>query len=157
MDHQCVQYRLLIFPHVLTLKLSIANVSVCTFPIEVLPHFYRYGYAMPFYNVSRAMRSIVFGTKNRGVLSNGHLSRIAIDSARCSRVLFRYTHCMGCDLMYHPPPHSMVCTETTTITTYDLSRKNATRRRLCQEGRRMNTYSPPGTTGSMPQGNPHTT
>ena len=146
------------FIRVLIMKISIANVSVCAFPIEVLPHFYRYGYAMPFYNVSRAMRTIVFGTKNRGVLTIGHLSRIAIDgSVWCSWVLFRCTHCMGCDLMYHSPPHSMVCTETTTITTYDLSRKNATRRRLCQEGRRMNTYSPPGTTGSMPQGNPHTT
>lgn len=57
-----------------------ANVSVCAFPIEVLPHFYRYGYAMPFYNVSRAMRTIVFGTKNRGVLRNGHVPYIVIDS-----------------------------------------------------------------------------
>jgi hypothetical protein len=33
-------------------------------PIEVLPVIYRYGYAMPFYNVSRGIRSIIFGTKN---------------------------------------------------------------------------------------------
>ena len=41
-----------------------ANVSVCFMPIEVLPSFYRYGYAMPFYNVSLAVRTILFGTKN---------------------------------------------------------------------------------------------
>jgi hypothetical protein len=51
----------------------IINVSVCVFPIEVLPNFYRYGYAMPFYNVSRAMRTIVFGTKNRVGFSFGIL------------------------------------------------------------------------------------
>ncbi|PPQ93065.1 hypothetical protein CVT25_011941 [Psilocybe cyanescens] len=42
----------------------ISNVSVCIFPIEVMPVVFRYGYAAPFYNVSRAMRTIVFGTKN---------------------------------------------------------------------------------------------
>ncbi|KIY66183.1 hypothetical protein CYLTODRAFT_423687 [Cylindrobasidium torrendii FP15055 ss-10] len=42
----------------------ISNVSVCFMPIEVLPHIYRYGYAMPFYNVSGAVRTILFGTKN---------------------------------------------------------------------------------------------
>ncbi|TRM69268.1 hypothetical protein BD626DRAFT_391845 [Schizophyllum amplum] len=42
----------------------ITNVSVCFMPIEVLPKFYHYGYAMPFYNVSHTVRSIVFGSKN---------------------------------------------------------------------------------------------
>lgn len=42
----------------------IVNISVCIFPIEVLPRVFHYGYAAPFYNVSRAMRTIVFGTKN---------------------------------------------------------------------------------------------
>ncbi|PBK61691.1 hypothetical protein ARMSODRAFT_623483 [Armillaria solidipes] len=42
----------------------ISNVSVCFMPIEVLPNIYRYGYAMPFYNVSGAVRTILFGTKN---------------------------------------------------------------------------------------------
>jgi len=42
----------------------IVNVSVCIFPIEVMPHIYRYGKGAPFYNVSRAMRAIMFGTKN---------------------------------------------------------------------------------------------
>ncbi|THH18740.1 hypothetical protein EW146_g2279 [Bondarzewia mesenterica] len=40
------------------------NVSVCFFPIPLLPGVYRYGYAMPFYNVERAVRTIVFNTKN---------------------------------------------------------------------------------------------
>ncbi len=33
-------------------------------PIDVLPHIYRYGYAFPFYNISGAIRTIIFGTKN---------------------------------------------------------------------------------------------
>ncbi|CAA7263443.1 unnamed protein product [Cyclocybe aegerita] len=42
----------------------ITNVSVCVFPIEVMPNIFRYGHAAPFYNVSRAMRTIIFSTKN---------------------------------------------------------------------------------------------
>ncbi|KAJ7138228.1 hypothetical protein C8R44DRAFT_341919 [Mycena epipterygia] len=42
----------------------ISNVSVSVFPLQVLPHLYRYGYAFPFYNISRAVRSIIFRTKN---------------------------------------------------------------------------------------------
>ncbi|KAI0311955.1 hypothetical protein OF83DRAFT_1166149 [Amylostereum chailletii] len=42
----------------------VSNVSVCLFPIELLPGVYRYGYGSPFYNVSRTVRAIVFGTKN---------------------------------------------------------------------------------------------
>ncbi|TFK37433.1 hypothetical protein BDQ12DRAFT_685318 [Crucibulum laeve] len=44
---------------------AIVNVSVSIFPLEVMPKIYHYGYAAPFYNVSSAMRTIVFGTKNR--------------------------------------------------------------------------------------------
>jgi hypothetical protein len=44
----------------------ISNVSVAVFPLQVLPHLYRYGYVFPFYNISRAVRSIVFRTKNDG-------------------------------------------------------------------------------------------
>ncbi|KAF9044944.1 hypothetical protein BJ165DRAFT_1347224 [Panaeolus papilionaceus] len=51
----------------------IANISVSTFPIEVLPIIFRYGYAAPFYNVSRAMRTVIFGTKNRVGFSFGIL------------------------------------------------------------------------------------
>ncbi|KAF9447255.1 hypothetical protein P691DRAFT_707098 [Macrolepiota fuliginosa MF-IS2] len=43
----------------------IANVATCAFPIEALPILYRYGYASPFYNMSKAARTIVFGTRNR--------------------------------------------------------------------------------------------
>jgi hypothetical protein len=42
----------------------IVNVSVCTFPVEVLPTIFRYGYASPFYHMSHAIRTILFGTKN---------------------------------------------------------------------------------------------
>ena len=43
----------------------ISNVSTGLLPIDLLPGFYRYGYAMPFYNISRTVRSIIFGTRNQ--------------------------------------------------------------------------------------------
>ncbi|KAK0460213.1 uncharacterized protein EV420DRAFT_1268217 [Desarmillaria tabescens] len=43
----------------------ISNVSVCFMPLEVLPGIFRYGYIFPFYNVSGAVRTILFGTKNQ--------------------------------------------------------------------------------------------
>ena len=42
-----------------------ANISVCIYPIDMLPRIFRYGYAAPFFNVSQSVRTIVFGTKNR--------------------------------------------------------------------------------------------
>ncbi|KAF8878034.1 hypothetical protein CPB84DRAFT_1794502 [Gymnopilus junonius] len=51
----------------------IVNVSVCVFPIDVLPKFFRYGYAVPFYNISNSIRSITFGTKNTLGLNFGVL------------------------------------------------------------------------------------
>ncbi|KAF8153412.1 hypothetical protein B0H34DRAFT_800617 [Crassisporium funariophilum] len=51
----------------------ILNVSVCVYPIETLPRIYRYGYAGPFYNISKAIRTIAFGTKNRLGLNFGVL------------------------------------------------------------------------------------
>ncbi|KAJ2921996.1 hypothetical protein H1R20_g15099, partial [Candolleomyces eurysporus] len=42
----------------------IANLSVSIFPLEVMPSIFRYGYAAPFYNLSKALRTVVFGTKN---------------------------------------------------------------------------------------------
>ncbi|KAJ8455022.1 hypothetical protein ONZ45_g6178 [Pleurotus djamor] len=51
----------------------ISNVSTCFYPLEALPSFYRYGYATPFYNVSRAVRTIVFGTRNMMGLNFGVL------------------------------------------------------------------------------------
>ncbi|KAF5386486.1 hypothetical protein D9757_005894 [Collybiopsis confluens] len=53
--------------------LIIGNVSVCFMPIDVLPHIYRYGYAFPFYNISCAVRTILFGTKNKLGLNFGIL------------------------------------------------------------------------------------
>ncbi|KJA24382.1 hypothetical protein HYPSUDRAFT_214573 [Hypholoma sublateritium FD-334 SS-4] len=43
----------------------ITNISVTIWPIEVLPRIFHYGYGAPFYNISRAMRTILFSTKNR--------------------------------------------------------------------------------------------
>ncbi|KAF8884553.1 hypothetical protein CPB84DRAFT_1789019 [Gymnopilus junonius] len=51
----------------------ITNVSVCSFPMEVMPKVFNYGHAAPFFNVSRALRTIIFGTKNRVGLSFGVL------------------------------------------------------------------------------------
>ncbi|KAH9483287.1 putative endoplasmic reticulum membrane protein [Psilocybe cubensis] len=42
----------------------IVDVSVCVFPIDVLPTIFHYGYAAPFYNVSKSIRSLAFGTKD---------------------------------------------------------------------------------------------
>ncbi|KAJ4473150.1 hypothetical protein J3R30DRAFT_3296823 [Lentinula aciculospora] len=53
--------------------LVISNVSVCFLPIDVLPRIYRYGYAFPFYNISCAVRTILFGTKNNLGLNFGVL------------------------------------------------------------------------------------
>ncbi|EJD03138.1 uncharacterized protein FOMMEDRAFT_20295 [Fomitiporia mediterranea MF3/22] len=49
----------------------ISNVSVASVPIEVLPGVFRYGYAAPFYNVSKAVRTILFNTKNEIGLNFG--------------------------------------------------------------------------------------
>jgi len=49
----------------------IVNVSVSLYPIEILPIIFRYGYAMPFYNVSNTVRTVVFNTKNQIGLNFG--------------------------------------------------------------------------------------
>lgn len=56
LTHRFVTYFLLLY--------LIVNVSVCTYPLEVLPSIFRYGYASPFYNVSQAVRTVLFRTKN---------------------------------------------------------------------------------------------
>lgn len=43
-----------------------ANVSIALFPLDLLPGVFRYGYAFPFYNISSAVRTILFNTKNDG-------------------------------------------------------------------------------------------
>ncbi|KAF8134559.1 hypothetical protein EV363DRAFT_1257791 [Boletus edulis] len=53
------------------LHVSSLNVSVAYYPIEVLPIIFRYGYAMPFYNVSNTVRTVVFNTKNQIGLNFG--------------------------------------------------------------------------------------
>ncbi|KAJ6593148.1 hypothetical protein B0H19DRAFT_1089196 [Mycena capillaripes] len=42
----------------------VSNMSVAGYPLEVLSHVYKFGYAYPFFNMSRAVRTIVFGTKD---------------------------------------------------------------------------------------------
>ena len=64
MDSWYVPILLYTCPTFCTERLSIANISVCIFPIDVMPIFFRYGYAAPLYNISRGMRTIIFGTKN---------------------------------------------------------------------------------------------
>ncbi|KZP19961.1 hypothetical protein FIBSPDRAFT_742993 [Athelia psychrophila] len=49
----------------------ISNVSVSFYPIDALPGVFRYGYAGPFYNVSRTVRTILFNTKNDVALNFG--------------------------------------------------------------------------------------
>ncbi|KAL0572094.1 hypothetical protein V5O48_009872 [Marasmius crinis-equi] len=51
----------------------ISNVAVCFMPLDVLPRVYHYGYAFPFYNVSKAIRTILFSTKNEVGLNFGIL------------------------------------------------------------------------------------
>ncbi|ESK88543.1 response to drug-related protein [Moniliophthora roreri MCA 2997] len=51
----------------------ITNVSVCFFPIEIQPRIYHYGYGTPFYNVNRAIRTILFSTKDNLGLNFGVL------------------------------------------------------------------------------------
>ena len=43
---------------------STANVSIAAYPFELLPGIFKYGYAMPFYNLSRTVLTICFNTKN---------------------------------------------------------------------------------------------
>jgi len=51
----------------------ISNVSVCLWPIDVLPKVYAYGYAAPFYQISKAVRTTIFRTKNAVGLNFGIL------------------------------------------------------------------------------------
>ncbi|OXM77023.1 endoplasmic reticulum protein [Cryptococcus neoformans Bt63] len=46
------------------IPLIIVNVSVVSLPQELQPWIYRYGVAMPFYNCSHIVRTIIFNTKN---------------------------------------------------------------------------------------------
>ncbi|KAG9019318.1 hypothetical protein FRB90_004031, partial [Tulasnella sp. 427] len=46
------------------IALIITNVSVASVPITLQPAFYRYGYGFPVFNLSQAVRTIIFNTKN---------------------------------------------------------------------------------------------
>jgi hypothetical protein len=65
--------------------ISVANVSVCVYPIPLLAAVYRYGYAMPFYNDQQTIRAIVFGTRNQ----SAHSLLYAPDSLTCSLSIHR--------------------------------------------------------------------
>ncbi|KAF5328407.1 hypothetical protein D9619_013303 [Psilocybe cf. subviscida] len=51
----------------------VVNLSVGVYPLEMLPKFYHYGYAAPYYNITRIVRTIVFGTRNSLGLNYGVL------------------------------------------------------------------------------------
>ncbi|KAH9978766.1 hypothetical protein BGW80DRAFT_1164876 [Lactifluus volemus] len=67
----------------------ILNVSVCIFPPALLPGFYHYAYAIPFYNVQQAVRAIIFGTRNQIGLNFGILIAWIVVSW-CMLILFQY-------------------------------------------------------------------
>ncbi|KAI0063579.1 hypothetical protein BV25DRAFT_385006 [Artomyces pyxidatus] len=67
----------------------ITNVSVCYFPPELLPGVYRYAYAMPFFNVQQAVRTIIFNTKNQLGLNFG-VQLIWIAVSLCTITGFQY-------------------------------------------------------------------
>ena len=54
----------------LTIVSCVVNLeSASIFPLEVMLSIFRYGYAALLYNPSRALRTIVFGTKNHGTFT----------------------------------------------------------------------------------------
>ncbi|KAG8938119.1 hypothetical protein FRC04_009513 [Tulasnella sp. 424] len=55
------------------IALIVTNVSVVSVPIVLQPSFYRYGYGFPVFNLSEAVRTIIFNTKNRLGLNAGVL------------------------------------------------------------------------------------
>ncbi|KAG8907501.1 hypothetical protein FRB99_003874 [Tulasnella sp. 403] len=55
------------------LTLIIFNVSVASVPIVLQPGFYRYGYGFPVFNLSQAVRTIIFNTKSHLGLNAGVL------------------------------------------------------------------------------------
>lgn len=67
----------------------IVNVSVCTFPPQLLPGIYHYGYAMPFYNVQQTVRTLLFGTRDQMGLNFGVQVAWVIISW-CTLTLFQY-------------------------------------------------------------------
>jgi Protein of unknown function (DUF3533) len=88
------------------------NVSIPIFPIEVLPLVFRYGYATPFYNISHAMRCILFGTKNTRS-SHVHSPNIRFPSHHVlsyySRPQLRYLNSLGRYFVYYAAVDPVDC------------------------------------------------
>ncbi|KAH8927576.1 hypothetical protein BT69DRAFT_1213796 [Atractiella rhizophila] len=61
------------FISILFVLILLTNVSVSLLPFDLLPSVYEYGKAWPAYNLSRLVRSILFGTKNDLSLNYGIL------------------------------------------------------------------------------------
>ena len=53
--------------------LIIVNVSVASLPNDLQPWIFKYGVAMPFYNINRIVRTIIFDTKNDLAMNLGIL------------------------------------------------------------------------------------
>lgn len=51
----------------------ITNLASAVIPTELQPSIYRYGKTTPFYNMNRAVRTILFGTRNQLALNFGVL------------------------------------------------------------------------------------
>jgi hypothetical protein len=81
------------------------------YPIEVLPSIFRYGYGMPFYNISHASRCIVFGTKNTGRSVSSVSERFLAEPSDPSCREFRSPYWMDCDIVHHAAAYSVVCEE----------------------------------------------
>jgi hypothetical protein len=47
--------------------------SVASYPHELQPWIFKYGVSMPFYNVSKVIRTIIFNTKNEIAMNLGIL------------------------------------------------------------------------------------
>jgi len=97
----------------------LANISVCAFPIDILPSVYRYGYAFPFYNVSRGIRTVIFATRNRGgeFVDQPHKRICLSNLLLCSWFHFRSFDCMDRSFVFQynflPMDQATKCDEAT--------------------------------------------
>ena len=103
-------------PNTFTLESAMTgDVSVCIFPIDILPRIYHYGYAAPFYNISNSIRSIVFGTKNTCksfLISCSHSRssmRLTHNHLHASGIKLRRALCLGRRVVHNTTNSPMVC------------------------------------------------
>jgi hypothetical protein len=76
LGYACETMMILLTPRFMPLFLLlwiVLDASVALWPIEILPGFFRYGYAMPFYNMAQGIRTVLFGTKSHLGLNFGTL------------------------------------------------------------------------------------